>query len=662
MKKILLLPLICLIFGLPANAGEIKYDVAVIGGGCGGCAAALQAARLGASVIVLEETEMLGGQMTSAAVSTMDDRGLTRTGIYKEFLDEIRAYYKTAGKNTGCCYWGSDTIAFEPLRGAKILRKMLADAGVNVIHGVRPVSASAKKGTVVSAEFETAEKEKIMVEAKIFIDATECGDFIPLTPAHWRAGNSLSPKIDKNGIIQDITWVAVVKKYPDGVPEKLKLKTMPPNYVEYIDEYRAIVTKNGNKWPQGYPYNTATHNEYRAIPDLSNSLNVDGGDPETWENVTKTCLNWANDYPGGTYGAKKEHLSSAYLTDAKYREKTNLRAIEKTLGFIYYMQKELGMTDWSVSDEGYKTQLADWEKDEKLTPYAEILRHFPCRPYVRESRRLAGVKTMTVKDVIRDPQLKRTLKNKPDSIALGEYPIDLHGATDDRYLEADLGETKESIPNDWQYIKGGLFQIPAGALIPEKINGLLAAEKNISVSRTVNGATRLQPVTMLTGQAAGALAALAVKHKTDPRKVPVEELQKELIKAGDKLSLSLYGFSDIKSETERRWAEYAIVRGLLEPEMEKHFGSDGQIVFLELCHIFEQLTGLRKKEIDREPFEPVTCGTAAEWLAKLTQGEKCAVAMQPLIHTLWQKGSEPVTKMLMAELIWKCSDLKGLKT
>ena len=660
MKKVLLSFLICLTFALPANAGEIKCDVAVIGGGCGGCAAALQAARLGASVTVLEETEMLGGQMTSAAVSTMDDRGLTRTGIYKEFLDKIRAYYKAAGKNVSCCYWGGDTIAFEPLRGAKILHEMLAGAGVNVIYGVRPVSAAAKKGTVVSAEFETAEKEKITVRAKIFIDATECGDFIPLTPARWRAGNSLSPKIDKNGIIQYITWVAVVRKYPDGVPAELLLNEMPPNYVKYIDEYRAIVTKNGNNWPEGYPYNTATHNEYRAIPDLSNSLNVDGGNPETWENVTKTCLNWANDYPGGTYGAKGEHLSSAYLTNAEYREKINLRAMEKTLGFIYYMQKELGMNDWSVSDEGYTVQLVDWQADEKLARFAGILRHFPCRPYVRESRRLAGVKTMTVKDVIRDPQLKRTLKNKTDSVALGEYPIDLHGSSDSQYLDVDLGETKESIPNDWQYIKGGLFQIPAGVLIPEKINGLLAAEKNISVSRTVNGATRLQPVTMLTGQAAGALAALAVKQKKQPREISVKELQKTLISAKDRISL--HRFDDLtENDSDWKYGEYAIVRGLLEPELENRFGSKTQLVFLELRHIFEQLTGLRKTAIDRDPFEPVTCGTAAEWLTQLTEGEKCESVLRPFIAALEQNGETPLTKMVTAKIIWNWDDVKGEK-
>ena len=642
---------ICLLFAAPAFAEQLSCDVAVVGGGCGGCAAALQAARLGADVILLEETEMLGGQMTAAAVCTMDDRELTRTGIYREFLNEIFDWYRAAGKNVNCCYWGGNTVAFEPLRGAKILGKMLDKAGVRTIYNVRAVSAKTSGNKVVSAKFQTPDKTELTVHAKIFIDATECGDFIPLTPARWRAGNSLSPKIGKDGIIQDITWVAVVKKYPDGVPAALQLNAMPPNYVKYIDEYRAIVTKNGHKWPWGYPYDPVTHNEYRAIPDMSNKLVVDGGIPETWANVTKTCLNWANDYPGGTYGKKSGHLSSAYLTDRKYREKTDLRAMEKTLGFIYYMQKELGMNDWSISDEGYTRQLANWQKDEKLSAYADILKHFPCRPYVRESKRLVGIKTMTVKDIIRDPLLKRTEKNKTDSVALGEYPIDVHGATDDKYLEADLGETKASIPNDWQYIKGGLFQIPAGVFIPEKVDGLLAAEKNISVSRVVNGSTRLHPVTMLTGQAVGALAALAVKHKTQPRHVSIAELQKELIKARDRLSL--HRFTDL-SQDDFNWnyGEFAVVREFLTPEREDYFGSKEKITFIELHEIFRKLTGIDKKTT-YNPFEETTCHTAALWLEEYTAETKQRGKWTALIAALKAKGSEPFTKLAAAEIIWK---------
>ncbi len=103
---------------------------------------------------------------------------------------------------------------------------------------------------------------------------------------------------------------------------------------------------------------------------------------------------------------------------------------------------------------------------------------------------------MTVDDILRDETLGRSLVSKPHSLALGEYPIDIHGKNDSIYLESDLGETKEKIPNDWNG-DGGLFQIPFEVFIPEKLDGLLAAEKNISVSRVVNGSTRLDQLQCL---------------------------------------------------------------------------------------------------------------------------------------------------------------------
>lgn len=82
----------------------------------------------------------------------------------------------------------------------------------------------------------------------------------------------------------------------------------------------------------------------------------------------------------------------------------------------------------------------------------------------------------------------------------------------------------------------GAFQVPLRSLIPEKVDGLLAAEKNISQSRLANGATRLQPITMLTGQAVGALAALAVAEHAQPRRVSPERVQITLLQEGDILA------------------------------------------------------------------------------------------------------------------------------
>ncbi|HOK20246.1 MAG TPA: FAD-dependent oxidoreductase, partial [Thermosynergistes sp.] len=113
---------------LPAPAvEELSYDVVVAGGGAGGSAAAIQAARLGASVAIIEETGTIGGQMTAAAVSTMDDMYGNRSGLYGEFIDKVKACYDEKGKSLGTCYWSPITIAFEPHIGEAVLYEMIEE-------------------------------------------------------------------------------------------------------------------------------------------------------------------------------------------------------------------------------------------------------------------------------------------------------------------------------------------------------------------------------------------------------------------------------------------------------------------------------------------------------------------------------------------------------
>ncbi|MDD4160025.1 MAG: FAD-dependent oxidoreductase, partial [Synergistaceae bacterium] len=135
-----------------AHAFEERiYDVAVIGAGSGGCAAAIQAARMGMSVALIEESDWIGGQMTGAAVSTMDDKTKTRTGIYLEFINRVREYYSARKTNINICYWGSDTIAFEPWAGQMILKEMLEEAGlVDIILKAKPLSVKVTENRVRS--------------------------------------------------------------------------------------------------------------------------------------------------------------------------------------------------------------------------------------------------------------------------------------------------------------------------------------------------------------------------------------------------------------------------------------------------------------------------------------------------------------------------------
>ena len=594
MKNIRLLSFVLLFFFifLSGISYASDFDIIIAGAGTGGCAAAIQAARNGASVALIEESDWLGGQMTGAAVCTMDDKGFTRTGIYKEFLEKVKAHYSAIGRETNICYWGSDTISFEPRTGHNILSGMLSDAGVTVYFRTRAVSAEVKDGRVISATFEK-DKKSFTLRAEIFIDATEYGDFIPLTGASYRVGNSRSGSVDYSSIIQDITYPAVVKEYKK-LPEELKLNTPPPGYLIYAEEFRRTITRNGAMWPGSYPFNIPSFKAYRAVPDPDSDLFIDGGKAETWNNITKTCLNWGNDFPGRT--SRLKGLPVAFIEDRACRAVAVKEAMLKTLSFIYYMQHELGMENWSVDNgQEYGTWFScDWYNNYDMKEFEPLLKHFPPFPYVRESRRIVSVKDVRMYDIERNPVLCRTEKSIPDAIALGEYPIDIHSVHDKSFMDSDLGERAEDIPDEWTG-KGAVFQLPLGCLIPEKTDGLLAAEKNIGVSRTVNGATRLQPVTMLTGQACGALASIAVKRGVEPRNITPWDVQCTLWKAG--VSLSIFRYKD--NEPYMLWWEgvqAASVYGLMKGESEENFGSFNPVSWKTVCEALA-LLGVKTENI-----------------------------------------------------------------
>ena len=110
----------------------------------------------------------------------------------------------------------------------------------------------------------------------------------------------------------------------------------------------------------------------------------------------------------------------------------------------------------------------------------------------------------------------------------------------------------------------GPFQVPMKILIPESVDNFVVAEKNLSMSRLVSSALRLQPITMMTGQAAGALSAVAIKNNLQPREVQPLLVQKKLAEAG--VVLSLCNYSDVPREHKNFAAiQISNLYGLLSP-------------------------------------------------------------------------------------------------
>lgn len=507
-----------------ATANAQSYDIVIAGAGTGGFSAAIQAARLGSNVALLEESDWIGGQMAAAAVSTMDegDELTPPSGIYREFLARMEAYYLARNKSVATCYWGDNTHCFEPSAIRKILNEMIAEVNagkgtkksghITLLLEDRVVRVLTSGDTVTGV---VTEKGKTL-ESKILIDATEYGDVLPLTPARYRSGHSIGP--DTNGACtQDITYTMVIKKYPAGVPKELQMQHTPPEYEKYLPMLKEQWQPDGNPINRILPVNFAIHNAYRGLPDSSN--------PELYvstqnRQITRTVLNWFNDYPVHTD-----------VLDRTARKKILCEAKLKTLANLYYLQHAMGETLWSVAnDEGYDTEFNRTQNSCPNIPdeFKAIADNFPALPYIRESNRLIGEYTLTAGDVRREKQGGISVVGFPDSIAVGDYADDLHACDQPGDMETELEHLSDRAPG----FRSGPFEVPLRSLIPEKIDGLLAAEKNISESRLANGATRLQPITMLTGEAAGTLAALSVKEGVQPRAVPAEQVQMGLLQAG----------------------------------------------------------------------------------------------------------------------------------
>lgn len=517
-----------------------SYDVIVAGGGTGGFGAALQAARLGAKVLLLEETDWIGGQMANAGVTSMDEGGIwgknpvRERGIYRDFHESAVNHYYTIEKDPYTAYHFNlqSEGGFEPRAARGILYGLIQDTrakatlDLSVRTKVVEVQKTGEAVTGVTLEewTESGPKRK-NVKCHVLIDATEYGDVIPLTGARYRVGTSTSDNIDPNSAVQDHTWLGIIREYPDGLPEELKIKEPPPGYEDRIGKlfkgyqlYGSAAWGGENRGMKG-PRLWWVYAAWRGMPDSTSPATGE----MTEERHTKCGLNGGNDYK----------VNAATMENPEQRLKDELNGINLTLGIIYWFQNTLGLP-WSVAeDEGYNTpynlqRMKDRGVRADLLPLAARM---PQWPYVREARRIIGVETLRGEDLYTRDRGEEKARHWASTVAINDYSFDLHGTEDS--LEEGLDEK--------EYINAtGPFSVPFGAFIPEKVDGFVPAEKNFSQSRLANGATRLQPSTMLDGQAAGAIAALAAAKKVQPRQLNIIEVQSALLANGDTLQSQWY--------------------------------------------------------------------------------------------------------------------------
>lgn len=447
---------------------EIETDILIIGGTTSGTAAGISAAREGIKTLIVEETPWLGGMFTAQGVGACDGNNNLHSGIWNEFREKLHTRY--GGASAVWTGWVSSTL-FEPHVGDSIFKSMArAEKDLTIRYGYVLDNILKEGNKIKGAVFINEKKEKLTVKSKITIDATDIGESLKMAGADYKLG--MDSKIETrekgapekaNDIIQDLTWVAILKDYGEGAD-----KTIPR--------------------PDGYD-STIFHG---CCEETVDKIKIDCKHMLDYGKMpnNKYMINWprfGNDI----------YLNVIELSRNEQNEQLQ-KAKDHTYSFIYYIQHDLGFKNLGLADDEFNTP--------------DLLAY---KAYHREGRRVKGVSFLTLNHVA-DPYGQKELLYRT-GISVGDYPVDHHHAKKPDAPQIGF----DPIPS---------FNIPLGSLIPQTINGLIIADKAISVSNLINGSTRLQPVTLLTGQAAGILAALSVKENKEPREVSIRSVQTVLLK------------------------------------------------------------------------------------------------------------------------------------
>ncbi|WP_392407900.1 FAD-dependent oxidoreductase [Chlorogloeopsis fritschii PCC 9212] len=449
-------------------------DVLVVGGGTGGTAAAIQAARRGAKTILVSEFPWLGGMLTSAGVSAPDGNELEafQTGLWGEFLRELQQRQLGGLDNSWVSFF-----SYDPRVGGEIFADWVQELpNLNWISGQVPRSVFQEGNCITGVEF-----QDFTVQAKVILDATELGDLLALAEIPYRWGWELQSEWGEPSA--PVSLNALTAKYP----------VQAPTWVVLLQDYGEVVAPEIQVAPNYDPSRFAGAWDNYGAEAFLNYGRLPGG---------LFMINWpicGNDYGEGVARLiESETARGEFGTECLYHSQN----------FAYFIQSQLGR----------RFGLAN-------NVFPQIPNQtgaFALHPYYRESRRLVGLTTVTEQDILPITGA-RVAALKEDAIAIGNYANDHH------YPGIKFELQPKSIRWGGR-LTGTPFTIPYRCLIPVETDGLLVCEKNISVSHIANGATRLQPVVMGIGQAAGMAAALCIELNCQPRDLPVRVLQEALLR------------------------------------------------------------------------------------------------------------------------------------
>lgn len=507
-----------------ATGKELHSDLIIAGGGLGGCSAALAALRNGLHVIMTEQTNWIGGQLTQQGVSCPDEHqwiehfGATQS--YRDLRTAIRDYYKRyyplteATRSKKYLDPGNGAVSricFEPRVALAVLYDLLipylSSEKLILLLKHKPVSADVNNDKVRSLKIKDLRSgNESFLTAPYFIDATELGDLLPMTGTEYIIGAESKKQTHElhatdvaNPDNQQAFTHCFAMDYVEGndhIIDKPKDYHFWKNYVPQLmppwpgkllslkySDPGTLKPKALGFNPTGEP--TEGHLNlwnYRRIidPDNFKSGFYKGG---------ITIVNWPqNDFL----------LGNLVEVNKKEYEKTIEQSEQLGLSLFYWLQTEAPRPDGGQGWPGLRLRGDVLGTKNGLAKF----------PYVRESRRIKAVFTVLEEHVGAENRVMVAGEKKgkhaawfDDSVGVGSYHIDLHpSSSGSNYIDFN------SLP----------FQIPLGSLLPQRMKNLIPACKNIGTTHITNGCYRLHPVEWNIGESAGLIIAYALKMRRTP--------------------------------------------------------------------------------------------------------------------------------------------------
>ena len=511
------------------NGGE--FDVVVYGGTSAGVAAAVQAARMARSVVIVCPDKHLGGLSSGGLGWTDTGRKEVVGGIAREFYQRVKKHYDrpeawvfqkpedyTAGRRSP---EDDATWIFEPHVAEAIFEELVDEEKVPVYrdrwldreHGVK-----SRGGRIVSITMQSGETYR----GKMFIDATYEGDLMAAAGVDYHVGREANRVYGEtwNGIQVGVLHhahffeVEVDPYVTPGDPTSgllPRISAEPPGVKGEGDHrvqaycFRMCLTDHPEnrvpfEKPDGYDpsqyelllrvFDTGWRNTFRKfdpVPNRKTDTNNHG--PFSTDNIG---MNY--DYPEADYQRRREIVREHEV----YQK-----------GLMYFMANDPRMP------EDVRTEMSRWgtAKDEFTDN-----RHWPHQLYIREARRMVGPYVMTENDVL----VKREV---PRPVGMGSYTMDSHNV--ERYVKPDGCVQNEG---DIGAKARQPYRISYDSLTPkrEQCENLLVPVC-VSSSHIAYGSIRMEPVFMILGQSAATAAVQSIEANGAVQDVDYNHLRQRLV-------------------------------------------------------------------------------------------------------------------------------------